>query len=192
MQKTKTIITIFLLLTFAASMIISTPTNSSAATYTHIENLPNNRCCSQPRRSWRRSCYQNRHYTSYRRRILWLDRHNGHRNKARWHKLKPLDHSQQTPQAQPFTIYIPNQVGTYKLITNFPQQINPVTFFNTEGGNLIFAGTIMQASTSQPLNLVVQQDPLPAYPGHALPTEYWSRPIDPQLREWYSGSQATG
>ena len=84
-----------------------------------------------------------------------------------------------------FTTFIPNQVGTYKLVTNFPQQINPVDFFNVEGGNMIFAGTVMLASTSQPLNLVVQQDPLTAYPGHALPTEYWSRPIDPQLREWF-------
>jgi hypothetical protein len=84
-----------------------------------------------------------------------------------------------------FTTFIPNQVGTYKLVTNFPQQVNPFTFFNVEGGNLILAGTVMLASTSQPLNLVVQQDPLPAYPGHALPTEYWSRPIDPQLREWF-------
>ncbi len=35
--------------------------------------------------------------------------------------------------------------------------------------------------------LVVTQEPTQqVYPGHALPTEYWSRPIDPQLREWYS------
>jgi len=84
-----------------------------------------------------------------------------------------------------FTTFIPNQVGTYKLVTNFPRQINPVDFFNVEGGNMIFAGTVMLPSVSQPLNLVVQQDPLPPYPGHALPTEYWSRPIDPQLREWF-------
>jgi hypothetical protein len=84
------------------------------------------------------------------------------------------------------TIFVPDQVGTYQFVTNFPQQKNPVDFFNLEGGNMIFAGTIMLASTSQPVNLVVQQDALPNYPGHALPTEYWSRPIDPQLREWYT------
>ena len=33
---------------------------------------------------------------------------------------------------------------------------------------------------------VVESVEIQFYPGHALPTEYWSRPIDPQLREWYS------
>ena len=66
-----------------------------------------------------------------------------------------------------------------------PRVSHPVTFFNNEGGNTIVAGTIMKASTAT-MNLTVQQEPLAFYPGHALPTEYWSRPIDPQLREWYS------
>jgi hypothetical protein len=30
----------------------------------------------------------------------------------------------------------------------------------------------------------VQQEPVPIYQEHALPTEYWSRPIDTQLRTW--------
>ncbi len=84
-----------------------------------------------------------------------------------------------------FTTYTPNQVGTYKFTTNFPQQVNPVTFFNLEGGNMVFAGTIMKAS-NKTVELVVQADPLLAYPGHPLPSEYWARPIDPQLREWFS------
>ncbi|MCL5949938.1 MAG: hypothetical protein M1490_05620, partial [Candidatus Bathyarchaeota archaeon] len=84
-----------------------------------------------------------------------------------------------------FTQYTPNEVGTYILTTNFPQQTNPVSYFNNEGGNTIAAGTIMLASTAT-MNMTVQQDPLPFYPGHPLPTEYWNRPIDPQLREWFS------
>ena len=86
-----------------------------------------------------------------------------------------------------FTTYTPDQLGTYILTTNFPEQTNPVSFYNNEGGNTIAAGTIMKASTAT-MNLTVQQEPLPFYPGHALPSEYWSRPIDPQLREWYSVS----
>jgi hypothetical protein len=85
-----------------------------------------------------------------------------------------------------YATFIPDQVGTYTFMTNFPEQTNPVTFFNYEGGNVIFAGTIMKASTSEIVDLIVQEEPLPDYPGHALPAEYWSRPIDPQLREWYS------
>ena len=84
-----------------------------------------------------------------------------------------------------FTTFTPDQVGTYKLTTNFPDNIVQTTFFDLQRGSLIFAGTKELAATAE-LDLVVQQDPLPNYPGHALPTEYWSRPIDPQLREWYS------
>ena len=84
-----------------------------------------------------------------------------------------------------FTQYTPDQVGTYQLTTNFPQQTNPVTYLNNEGGNTIVAGTVLLASTAT-MNMTVQQEPLAFYPGHGLPTEYWKRPIDPQLREWYS------
>jgi hypothetical protein len=86
-----------------------------------------------------------------------------------------------------FTVYVPDQVGTYQLTTNFPQQTNPVNFTDAErGGIVIRQGTVLLASTSETINLVVQEDPLPAYPGHSLPTEYWNRPIDAQLREWFS------
>ena len=84
-----------------------------------------------------------------------------------------------------FTQYTPTQVGTYQLTTNFPQQTNPVSYLNNEGGNTIAAGTVLLASTAT-MNMTVQQEPLAFYPGHGLPTEYWNRPIDPQLREWYS------
>jgi len=85
-----------------------------------------------------------------------------------------------------YTTFIPDQVGTYKFTTNFPEQTVPATFLNYEGGNMVFEGTTVKAATSETIELVVQQEPLPDYPGHALPTEYWTRPIDPQLREWYS------
>jgi hypothetical protein len=85
-----------------------------------------------------------------------------------------------------FTVTAFDEAGTYKLQTHFPEQVNPVTFFNMEGNNMILEGTIMLESDSGILELVVQEEPLPTYPGHPLPTEYWSRPIDPQLREWFS------
>jgi hypothetical protein len=84
-----------------------------------------------------------------------------------------------------YTQFTPTEVGTYKLTTNFPEQPSPLTFTSSESGATITKGTIMKASTAT-MNMTVQQDPLPFYPGHALPTDYWSRPIDPQLREWYS------
>ncbi|MBT0159582.1 PQQ-binding-like beta-propeller repeat protein [Candidatus Bathyarchaeota archaeon A05DMB-2] len=85
-----------------------------------------------------------------------------------------------------FTIFTPDKAGTYKLTTNFPEQTAPSTFFDMERGTVILAGTVMQASTSETISLVVLESPLPTYPGSPLPAEYWSRPVDPQLREWYT------
>ncbi len=80
------------------------------------------------------------------------------------------------------SIYVPDMVGTYKLQSHFPQQNITADsgVYNTPNG------TLMLASDSPVLELVVQADPLPVYPGHPLPEEYWTRPIDSQLREWYT------
>jgi outer membrane protein assembly factor BamB len=72
-------------------------------------------------------------------------------------------------------VYVPTMEGTYKLQTHFPQQdysgFGPITY---------------EASDSEVLELVVQADPIPIYPDVPLPTEYWTRPINAQLREWYA------
>jgi len=39
-------------------------------------------------------------------------------------------------------------------------------------------------ASERSLTLVVQEEPIQFYPGFPLPTEYWTRPIDDQLREW--------
>ena len=84
-----------------------------------------------------------------------------------------------------FIRYTPDQVGTYKFQTHFPQQNATSSWNDAESGGRINAGDVMLAADSEVLELVVQQEPLTAYPGHFLPAEYWSRPIDPQLREWF-------
>ena len=68
--------------------------------------------------------------------------------------------------------YTPAQTGTYYFQTIFPE----VTYRNR----------IYLASESEELPVTVQDDPVPSHPGYALPGEYWTRPIDPQLREWYT------
>jgi outer membrane protein assembly factor BamB len=77
-------------------------------------------------------------------------------------------------------VYTPTMVGTYTLQTHFPEQTvtliprgtsTPVDFTYLEG-------------TSEKLELEVQDESIPYYPGHPLPNEYWTRPIDAQLREW--------
>ena len=83
-------------------------------------------------------------------------------------------------------VYVPDLVGKYYLQTHFPEQVTS----QTKIAPGIPAGTVMLASNSEVLELEVLEERVPDYPGHSLPTEYWTRPIDAQLREWYqiSGS----
>jgi hypothetical protein len=84
-----------------------------------------------------------------------------------------------------YTNYTPDQIGTYTIETFFPEQTQPASFLNMERGTFIVAGTVMAAS-NKTSTFLVTEEPSPTYPGHSLPTEYWSRPIDSQLREWWS------
>jgi hypothetical protein len=68
--------------------------------------------------------------------------------------------------------WVPTEVGTYYLQTVFEE---------TTYRNVIYL-----ASESEELPLVVQEDPVPTYPAQPLPGEYWTRPIDSQLRSWYT------
>jgi hypothetical protein len=77
-------------------------------------------------------------------------------------------------------IFVPPVEGNYTLQSHFPEQ--QTTDTNRAAGAPI--GTIMLASDSRKITLVVQTDPIPYYPGNPLPTEYWTRPIDAQLHEW--------
>ncbi len=76
------------------------------------------------------------------------------------------------------TTYTPTMVGTYYVQTNFPEQMMQ----NTAAG--IPANTKMLASTSEKLALNVTQEARTFYPDMPLPAEYWTRPINTQLREW--------
>jgi outer membrane protein assembly factor BamB len=79
-------------------------------------------------------------------------------------------------------VYTPTMEGNYTLQTHFPEQVTTST--KVAGGTPV--GTVMLASDSDILTLVVQEETEPFYPGVALPTEYWTRPINAQFREWYT------
>lgn len=78
-------------------------------------------------------------------------------------------------------IYVPTMVGTYTIQSHFEEQVMP-----DPGTRWTPGGTIMRASDSQPLDLIVQDISIEYHPGFPSPTEYWTRPIDAQMREWYS------
>jgi len=83
-------------------------------------------------------------------------------------------------------IFMPTMVGEYILQTHFPEQPTPAFFRSYMTGEIVPEGTIMEASDSEELVLVVQEEQRTYYPGQPLPSEYWTRPIDAQFREWNS------
>jgi hypothetical protein len=82
-------------------------------------------------------------------------------------------------------IYVPDIAGEYILQAHFPEQWYNYSGFNV-WGMYVDSHTLYKASDSDKLTLVVQEEEIPYYPGVPLPTEYWTRPIDAQAREWYS------
>lgn len=85
-------------------------------------------------------------------------------------------------------VYTPTQVGTYTFQTHFPEQSytwNEAPIFDP---GLLGRTIIYEASESDIVELLVQEEPIEYYPGHSLPNEYWTRPIDAQLWEWSSVS----
>ncbi len=82
--------------------------------------------------------------------------------------------------------YIPETNGTYILKCSFEETWYNSTYIGWGGPASI--SQYMASSETEPYELIVTNEPAPSYPGHSMPTEYWTRPIDPQLREWWSVS----
>ena len=77
-------------------------------------------------------------------------------------------------------VFTPTKIGDYTLQTNFPAQWTMVqAFWSPTATNVTY-----EASVSDVITLTVLEDPVPYHPGYSMPTEYWTRPIDGQLREW--------
>jgi hypothetical protein len=183
MQKIEKIAAIILILTFAASLAMSLPTVQAQAntitTYAFIDAVPNPVGVGE-QVLLRYGVLQQLGYPADQWKGLSIT------------IVKP-DNTTQTltdlttdSTGGSDVVYTPDKVGTYKLTTNFPEQAFPETYFDYQRGVMFFAGDVVKAAKSDTLELVVTQEPLPNYPGIPLPTEYWSRPVDPQLREWYS------
>jgi hypothetical protein len=83
-----------------------------------------------------------------------------------------------------YTTYTPTIVGNYTLQSFFPEQTNPAAV--SSSGLVIPEGTIMLASSSEPVTLIVQEEPIKAANIQPLPTEYWTRPINNQYQSWQS------
>ncbi|MCL2256932.1 MAG: PQQ-binding-like beta-propeller repeat protein [Candidatus Bathyarchaeota archaeon] len=76
--------------------------------------------------------------------------------------------------------YIPTKEGNYTL-----QASMALTYYNSTSSSLRgwYAACVTENATLQVLGDGYFK---PSHPGHSLPTEYWTRPVDSQLREWYT------
>ncbi len=69
------------------------------------------------------------------------------------------------------TVYTPSMVGTYYLQTHFHEHVLVFNVYLFGGPPILLAGTVMEASSSDIVELVVQEEPIEYHPGTPLPTE---------------------
>ena len=86
--------------------------------------------------------------------------------------------------------YTVDQVGTYKLKFEFPGQYFPPGYYyngvpvtNTSGTK--YEGMYYTPSATEWQELTVQNEPVMSWYS-PLPTDYWTRPISPENREWWT------
>jgi outer membrane protein assembly factor BamB len=90
------------------------------------------------------------------------------------------------PVGSAYTTYTPTQVGTYTLVARFPGKtitglpLGP----SSVGQSLTSVNDTYSASQSDPLELIVQQEPIQPWPEAPLPTQFWTRPINDANRNW--------
>jgi hypothetical protein len=90
------------------------------------------------------------------------------------------------PVGSGYTFYTPAQVGTYTIVAKFPGQT--ITGYPTQTGlppTSISVNDTYAASNSDPVEFIVQQEPIPLWPEAPLPTQFWTRPINSANQNWW-------
>jgi len=95
--------------------------------------------------------------------------------------------------------YIADQVGTWKLKFEFPGMYYPTGTYDdgeylseentTPSGFFIgapsyYASCYFEPSSTAEQTLIVQEEPVASWPESPLPTDYWTRPVAYEHREW--------
>ena len=89
--------------------------------------------------------------------------------------------------------YTPDMVGTWKIQFDFPGGYFPAGNYTTVWGVWIGPDVVQsfpesvyyKPSSDGPYEFVVQIDPVLSWPESPLPTDYWTRPVSPENREWH-------
>jgi hypothetical protein len=86
-----------------------------------------------------------------------------------------------------YTSYIPTQIGNYTIVARMPAYT--ITGLPTATGirsNHESVNDTYGPATSDSTTMIVQQEPIAAWPETPLPNEYWTRPINSANRLWYT------
>ncbi len=88
--------------------------------------------------------------------------------------------------------YTVDQVGEWKLKMEFPgtympagRYLNGEVITATTGGTVYADSVYMQPSSTPEQTLTVQEDPVYSWIEDPLPTDYWTRPVAYEHREWW-------
>ena len=91
-----------------------------------------------------------------------------------------------------WTEWTPKTVGTYQLKVIYPGETVPPgtpyqsTVITSAYSSKTVDTYVFAPAESPATELVVQQEPIPGYQPTPLPTEYWQRPVSIENREWAS------
>jgi len=91
------------------------------------------------------------------------------------------------PTGSAYTIWTPDQVGTYTIVFNYTGQVLSLYHPKTgiRGQDSPFVNDTFLPSSAVTY-LTVQEEPIPEPPTYPLPSEYWTRPIEGQNTAWAS------
>lgn len=90
--------------------------------------------------------------------------------------------------------FTPDTPGVWKIKFEFPGAYFPAGNYTVYPGAAVVAPGVVnfpyscyyKPSSDGPYELVVQTEPVKSWPPHPLPNDYWTRPIYPENREWWS------
>jgi hypothetical protein len=91
------------------------------------------------------------------------------------------------PTSSAYTLYTPDQVGTYTFEFSFPGQVgslyHPIT--GVPGSDSPYIGDMFLGSSAS-VTVTVTEEQVEKIPDYPLPKEYWKRPVEGQNTAWYS------
>lgn len=92
------------------------------------------------------------------------------------------------PVGSAWASYTPTEVGKYSFQMNFPGQSFPNRTIQISPymPPTYVPAVTYKASTSQKVEVTVQEQPISTYPDTPLPTGYWQRPINSENGAWYT------